>query len=706
MKHLLKGKGKLACLLTLLIVSFCLLSCFFYFKTTMAYEQALDGTQAEIMASRNNYTIKEENGKYYYYDSNGNKVTTKGWKKNGSGQYTYYVGNDGYITARIKNGKYEEWKNGWSKKTLKKSSIKKLHNKYFYVNKNGNVSKTTGWKRIGENDVCYVDKDGTVSYEIDKTTVYQYSGKTKTKYNNKSSVEKIKNRYLFFSSTGVDQTKGWKFSNGEAYYVGDSGQVTAKIVKDKSGALKYFYKSGTEFKIKESKKSATIKKRKNLYFYYNKDKAINLNSGWHKRSNGTYGFYIASGGFSTDVITDKDNDIGIYKHFDNGKFTVVKDYKNTVHKVCGKNFYFNSNGRVDQTDGWKKDANGKAVYYVKDGLAQVNITVEVNGFQTVFNEDGKKVTLKKSGNKIVRSDTGEAVTKKGTYKIGTGDNKTIYHCDNTNGEYKTSGTVKVGDQVYTISSDGTCNTVREHVHQWSPLDENGKAFKNSEVINHKAKTEKKDVKVADEWTEWRQSDKKKQICLICVWAKAPKDGEQWEDENGDGKWSAQVEGRYYFKDYCFDTLDELQKHEKDVHNNASKPTYNYIYTPIHHEAQYEKKDVITEEAWDEWYEYRRCTECGEKMTEHVIKGKDSKGNDTILHIPDNSGEICTRLGSKYLMVTKNKPYLCDFSDPEVLLSKEKMMEKYGFAYIGKKENYNGALSKDWLLLLKDHNIDY
>lgn len=676
MKHLLKGKGKLVCLLTLLIATFCLLSCFFYFRTTMAYEQTSDGTQAEIMASGMKYTIKKTNGKYYYYGSNGNKVTTKGWKKNGSGQYTYYVGNDGYITARIKNGKYEEWKNGWSKKTLKKSSIKKLHNKYFYVNKNGNVSKTTGWKRIGENDVCYVDKDGTVSYEIDNTTVYQISGKNKTEYRNNGSFEKINNRYLFFSSTGVDQTNGWKFSNGEAYYVGKTGQVTAKIVKDKSGALKYFYKSGTEFKIKESKKSVTIKKRKNLYFYYNNDKAINLNSGWHKRSNGTYGFYIASGGFSTDVVTDKDNDIGIYKHFDNGKFTVVKDYKNTVHKVCGKNFYFNSNGRVDQTDGWKKDANGKAVYYVKDGLAQVNITVEVNGFQTVFNEDGKKVTLKKSGNKIVRSDTGEAVTKKGTYKIGTGDNKTIYHCDNTNGEYKTSGTVKVGDQVYTISSDGTCNTVREHVHQWSPLDENGKALKNSEVVNHPAKTEKKDVKVADEWTE--EIKEERAVCKTC---------------------------REVFPTYKMDGLEAWTKHVQDT-NHGNFSYEDVVVKTIPHPAQYEPRDVITEEAWDEWYEYRRCTVCGEKMTEHVIKGKDSKGNDTILHIPDNSGEICTRLGSKYLMVTKNKPYLCDFSDPEVLLSKEKMMEKYGFAYIGKKENYNGELSKDWLFLLKDHNIDY
>lgn len=676
MKHLLKGKGKLVCLLTLLIATFCLLSCFFYFRTTMAYEQTSDGTQAEIMASGMKYTIKKTNGKYYYYGSNGNKVTTKGWKKNGSGQYTYYVGNDGYITARIKNGKYEEWKNGWSKKTLKKSSIKKLHNKYFYVNKNGNVSKTTGWKRIGENDVCYVDKDGTVSYEIDNTTVYQISGKNKTEYRNNGSFEKINNRYLFFSSTGVDQTNGWKFSNGEAYYVGKTGQVTAKIVKDKSGALKYFYKSGTEFKIKESKKSVTIKKRKNLYFYYNNDKAINLKSGWHKRSNGTYGFYITSDGFATDVITDNGKDIGIYKHFDNGKFTVVTDCKNTVHKVCGKNFYFNNNGRVDQTNGWKKDTNGKSVYYVNNGLAQVNCTTEINGFQTVFNKDGKKVTLKKSGNKIVRSDTGKAVTKKGAYKIGTGDNKTIYYCDNTNGEYKTSGTVKVGDQTYTIGTDGKCDEIKEHVHQWSPLDENGKALKNSEVINHKAKTEKKDVKVADEWTE--EIKEERAVCKTC--------GE-------------------VFPNYAMDKLEAWHKHTDDTrHGNCSFE--DVVVKTIPHPAQYEPRDVIMEESWDEWYEYWRCTECGEKMTVRVIKGKTTKGEEKELHIPSDSGEIYTRFGSKYLVVTKNKPFLGGIPDPKVKITAKESMKKYGFSYVGDLKDCNGELGSDYLLLLKDHNIDY
>lgn len=656
MKHLLKGKGKLACLLTLLIVSFCLLSCFFYFKTTMAYEQTSDGTQAEIMASGMKYTIKKTNGKYYYYGSNGNKVTTKGWKKNGSGQYTYYVGNDGYITARIKNGKYEEWKNGWSKKTLKKSSIKKLHNKYFYVNKNGNVSKTTGWKRIGENDVCYVDKDGTVSYEIDNTTVYQISGKNKTEYRNNGSFEKINNRYLFFSSTGVDQTNGWKFSNGEAYYVGKTGQVTAKIVKDKSGALKYFYKSGTEFKIKESKKSVTIKKRKNLYFYYNNDKAINLKSGWHKRSNGTYGFYITSDGFATDVITDNGKDIGIYKHFDNGKFTVVTDCKNTVHKVCGKNFYFNNNGRVDQTNGWKKDTNGKSVYYVNNGLAQVNCTTEINGFQTVFNKDGKKVTLKKSGNKIVRSDTGKAVTKKGAYKIGTGDNKTIYYCDNTNGEYKTSGTVKVGDQSYTIGTDGKCDEIKEHVHQWSPLGENGKALKNSEVINHKAKTEKKNVKIADEWTE--EIKEERAVCKTC--------GE-------------------VFPNYSMDKLEAWHKHTDDTnHGNCSFE--DVVVKTIPHPAQYEPRDVITEEAWDEWYEYRRCTVCGEKMVIKRYSGIVAGVGKVNSCIPNKSGDILNISGKVVRSVKANVPY-------------NKTL------YVGEYE-YLNEQDKSYLTLLSDHKIKY
>ncbi len=532
-------------------------------STTSTYEGNTETTQAEIMGNTK-CTIKKNRNKYYYYNAKGNKVTKKGWKKNSKGKLVYYVGKNKYVSYKIKDGKILKWDNKKKKfvsyKTVAKSGTRKVDGKYYYFTKNGNISTTQGWKK---------NKNGKL-----------------------------------------------------AYYVGKNGYVTAKI---ESG--KYFY--------------------------------------WK-----------------------------------NGKFTQETLPKNSVVKRKTEYFYVGSGSKIDQTDGWK---NNNTVY-VKSGTPVVGKTIQIDGFYNTFRADGKRVEYKVSDDgKIVRSDTNEAVSTIGAYKVGSGTSMDIYYCNNQDGTYQTSGSFTINGKTYKVSADGTCAT---HVHQWSPLDENGKAIKNSEVINHKAKTEKKNVKIADEWTEWRQSDKKKQICLICVWAKAPKDGEQWEDENGDGKWSAQVEGRYYFKDYCFDTLDELQKHEKDVHNNASKPTYNYIYTPIHHEAQYEKKDVITEEAWNEWYEYRRCTECGEKMTVRVIKGKTTKGEEKELHIPSDSGEIYTRFGSKYLVVTKNKPFLGGIPDPKVKITAKESMKKYGFSYVGDLKDCNGELSKDWLLLLKDHNIDY
>lgn len=62
-------------------------------------------------------------------------------------------------------------------------------------------------------------------------------------------------------------------------------------------------------------------------------------------------------------------------------------------------------------NGW----NGSV--FVKNGKVQIKTTVTVGGYINVFNKDGKRVTLKKSGNKIVRSDTNEPVTTKGAYKV-------------------------------------------------------------------------------------------------------------------------------------------------------------------------------------------------------------------------------------------------------------------------------------------------
>lgn len=708
MKHLLKGKGKLACLLTLLIVSFCLLSCFFYFKTTMAYEQALDGTQAEIMASRNNYTIKEENGKYYYYDSNGNKVTTKGWKKNGSKQYTYYVGDNGYITVKIKGGIYYKLneRGKFDKQTIsKKNCSKTIKGKVFYVDNNKKIDQSKGWKKKNGKYSYYVGENGCVRWQIKKNgdhlTTYFYDGGNKKKMvekiftDNKNKTKKLGDVYFYVDQNGyIVRRKGWKKnSSGQyTYYVGKKGNVDTKV-NDKKNC--YFEWGNGKFAEKKVTKNAgEIKKIKGKPFFVNENGKIRKKAGWYKTSvaplttnsdmkyhvgddgitqyfkdiNGKLHEINKTGNVKEKVVVNKTISIdgynytcdasgnkvaykiknGIIVRSDNndpaqkGKYKIngasyeSLDKNGTLNKlVCESNTWYTISDSGKKTtvdtkkDGWKE----KNTMYVKDGIPVSSKTIKITNFYYTFDQFGSLVTYKKKDRQIVRSDNGKAVNKEGAYKIGS----TIYYCTK-DGKYKTSGTVTIGKTTYTVGKDGKCTEktdpptteesttekpIGEHVHQWSPLDENGKAIKNSEVINHKAKTEKKNVKIADEWTE--EIKEERAVCKTC--------GE-------------------VFPNYAMDKLEAWHKHTDDTnHGNCSFE--DVVVKTIHHPAQYEPRDVITEEAWDEWYMNRRCTVCGDTMRIHVVVKKNPYSE---ICTPEKSGDLLDYFGEKTRSVEAGVAY--------------------------------------------------
>ena len=148
---MMKNKGKK---LVVLLIACMILSMFSGMTVSAA-------TDAEIFATTN--TIKKESGKYYYVNASGKTDKKIGWKKV-AGKYTYYIGKDGNVTAKITGGKYYKWNNGkWKKQSLKRNSTKKIYGKVFYVNKNGKIVKQTGWKKVAGKYTYYVGKNGTIT---------------------------------------------------------------------------------------------------------------------------------------------------------------------------------------------------------------------------------------------------------------------------------------------------------------------------------------------------------------------------------------------------------------------------------------------------------------------------------------------------------------------------------------------------------------
>lgn len=470
-----------------------------YVGNISAYNGNTESTQAEIMAA-NKSTIKKENGKWYYYNGKGKKDTGKGWKKNSSGKLAYYVGGNGYVTMKIVKSKKDgvtrtykfangEWNNNETKYTAKKKNIKKINGKCFYIDGNGRVDRTKGWKKNKSGKPAYyVDKSGYVTNRINSKHFQKWNG---TEFKNetpapKSGIKTIGGKYYYFTKNGnISTVKGWKKdSSGKlAYFVGEKGYVTAKITSGK-----YYEWSRNAFtRVTNLPKNKTVKKKEKMFYVDDKGK-IDLTTGW--KNEGTV--YVNGG----------------------------EAQVNKAVKIEGKTYYFDKNGSVKKlNDGW----NGSV--YVKNGEPVIGTTVQVDGFYNTFDDSGNRVSYVVKNGKIVRSDNGKSVSKTGAYKIGSGSNKDIYYCTKSDGTYQTSGSVAINGKTYEVKSTGIC--VLHETHQWSPLDENGQFLEDTDKKTHAAKTEIQDVKVKDAWDE--EIKEYKTVCRTCGAYFTVGDTKAWKD---------------------------------------------------------------------------------------------------------------------------------------------------------------------------------
>lgn len=544
---MMKNKGKR---LVVLLIAACMILSMFSGMTVSA------ATDAEIYATTN--TIKKVDGKYYYVNASGKTDKKTGWKKV-AGKYTYYVGSKGNVTVKITGGKYYKWSDGqFKKQPVKKNSTKAIKGKAFYVNKNGNIEKKTGWKKIAGKYAYYVNSNGVVSLKI----------------------------------TGGNYQK---WSNGQ------------------------FKKQSLE---KYNGKIITIGKKA---FYVSEDKIVRK-TGWKR----------VSGAKLSSITNPRGYYVGT-------KGSVL--YKETAKGTCK----ITSAGEVSDKlmkNGW----NGSV--FVKNGKVQIKTTVTVGGYINVFNKDGKRVTLKKSGNKIVRSDTNEPVTTKGAYKVGSGSNKQTYYVTN-NGNIKKNGTVTVNGVKYTVDASGKCTKVTEngsdnsdgsgndgeqnsgtngnqeqqsHVCKWKVVMNSSLSPVKTNYKEHAAVTKTVNKKIRDAYDEPIYSEEPWYVCNSC--------SRRGIDD----------------QECAYETYEELLEHHK-ANNHGGNHLIKKLLRYEHHDAVYADVEEVVEKEWSEWDQTYKCIECGDIMTEHVVNK-----NGELIYTPNKSGVLVDINGNEQDKVTAGVSY--------------------------------------------------
>lgn len=220
-----------------------------------AHGEKAEKNQAELAGRESGYTLTwNDNKGRFICKKNGSKLNN-GWSFDSSKRIAYCTGKNGYLYAKIKDGKYYTYTANNKKPSSKvfknkKNTIIRLHKKNFYVGANGLINLNKGWK-LNNNGLYtyYVKKNGTVSVKItngkfrvwngnntrwDKKDLKKYKGKTYT-YNEKS---------FFVNTNGnISRAVGWQGS----YFI------------DNDGCVKYYDDGSTSYRIKKNGDTKALK---------------------------------------------------------------------------------------------------------------------------------------------------------------------------------------------------------------------------------------------------------------------------------------------------------------------------------------------------------------------------------------------------------------------------------------------------------------
>ena len=220
-----------------------------------AHGEKAEKKQAELAGRESGYTLTwNDNKGRFICKKNGSKLNN-GWSFDSSKKIAYCTGKNGYLYAKIKDGKYYTYTANNKKPSSKvfknkKNTIIRLHKKNFYVGANGLINLNKGWK-LNNNGLYtyYVEKNGTVSVKISNGKFRVWNGKDtrwdkKDLKNYKGKVYTYNEKSFFVNSNGnISRAMGWQGS----YFI------------DNDGCAKYYEDGSTSFRITKNGGTKALK---------------------------------------------------------------------------------------------------------------------------------------------------------------------------------------------------------------------------------------------------------------------------------------------------------------------------------------------------------------------------------------------------------------------------------------------------------------
>ena len=367
-------------------------------------------------------------GKYYYFDAEGNKSTLTGWQTvNGN---KYYLNGDGTVlTNAWQDGKYLDYdgtivdngrvgdyylingeiqknqlidsryygsdgkclKNQWKKINDKwmyfsdagycySSGVYDVNDKYYGFDENGYMITTAGWYDFGSK--YYIQDNGVALTNTWKDDSYlSYSGWAVA-----NQTWHIEDKcYIFDSNAKLIKLSGWQTVNGNKYYLNGDGTVLTDAWKDSyylgyDGNVVTTGQAGDYYLIDgEIQKNQLIDSR-----YYGSDGKC-LKNQW-KYINGHW-MYFSGSGYYESGYKDNSGNVHIYVYFIDDKYYGFDEngYMVTGFQETNENlYYFTSNGSA-LTNTWKD-----GYYFGYNGYALRNCVdyVEIDRKYYAFDEKG------------------------------------------------------------------------------------------------------------------------------------------------------------------------------------------------------------------------------------------------------------------------------------------------------------------------------
>lgn len=220
-----------------------------------AHGEKAEKKQAELAGRESGYTLTwNDNKGRFICKKNGSKLNN-GWSFDSSKKIAYCTGKNGYLYAKIKDGKYYTYTANNKKPSSKvfknkKNTIIRLHKKNFYIGANGLINLNKGWK-LNNNGLYtyYVEKTGTVSVKISNGKFRVWNGKDirwdkKDLKNYKGKVYTYNEKSFFVNTNGnISRAMGWQGS----YFI------------DNDGCVKYYDDGTTSFRITKNGDTKTLK---------------------------------------------------------------------------------------------------------------------------------------------------------------------------------------------------------------------------------------------------------------------------------------------------------------------------------------------------------------------------------------------------------------------------------------------------------------